>query len=78
MQPEIRRVVAEEWQVVLGVDGVEVTDNFFESGGDSMRALELMRRVDARLGHAFPLQVLFSHGGFADLVAAVESSRPVQ
>ncbi|GAA3193781.1 MULTISPECIES: non-ribosomal peptide synthetase [Streptomyces] len=43
------RVVLDAWQDVLDVDHLEGHDNFFENGGDSMKAIRSMVRIDRRL-----------------------------
>ncbi|MFE7898204.1 type I polyketide synthase [Streptomyces sp. NPDC057424] len=41
----LERAVAEQWQEVLGVEPVGIHDNFFDLGGDSMRAVLLAGRL---------------------------------
>ncbi|WP_338895252.1 beta-ketoacyl synthase N-terminal-like domain-containing protein [Streptomyces sp. TG1A-60] len=41
------RAVAEVWEEHLGIDGIGVHDNFFDLGGDSMRAVLLAGRLRA-------------------------------
>ncbi|GGK01900.1 hypothetical protein GCM10011583_36940 [Streptomyces camponoticapitis] len=43
------RLVIDAWLDVLGVDHLEGHDNFFEHGGDSMKAIRGMVRIDRRL-----------------------------
>ncbi|MFB7918443.1 amino acid adenylation domain-containing protein [Streptomyces sp. NPDC056061] len=43
------RVVLDAWRDVLGSDRLDGHDNFFESGGDSMKAIRSMVRIDRRL-----------------------------
>lgn len=42
---EIERAVIGEWEAALGIDGIGVDDNFFDLGGDSMRAVLLGDRL---------------------------------
>ncbi|WSQ13143.1 acyltransferase domain-containing protein [Streptomyces sp. NBC_01231] len=44
---ERERAVAEAWEEQLGIDGIGVHDNFFDLGGDSMRAVLLAGRLRA-------------------------------
>ncbi|MFI0263052.1 amino acid adenylation domain-containing protein [Streptomyces sp. NPDC017056] len=44
------RVVLDAWRDVLGVDHLDGRDDFFENGGDSMKAIRSMVRIDRRLG----------------------------
>ena len=42
--------VAEVWSEVLGIGSVGLHDNFFELGGDSLAGVDVVARVEARLG----------------------------
>jgi acyl carrier protein len=71
IDPEaISSVVAKEWCGVLEVPTVSREDEFFALGGDSLRAVELMSRVENRLGIAFPMEALFLEGEFGTVVDA--------
>jgi amino acid adenylation domain-containing protein len=48
------RRVAKLWQEVLGSAPVSATANFFESGGDSLRATQLVVRMQREFGQEFP------------------------
>jgi acetyltransferase-like isoleucine patch superfamily enzyme/acyl carrier protein len=48
------------WREVLGVAEVRVTDEFFSLGGDSLRATQLLRRIQQRFGAELPFSSLFS------------------
>lgn len=55
---ERERRLAEIWQQVLGVDRVGATDNFFDLGGESLRAVQIVYEIEARLGAVTPVSVL--------------------
>jgi acyl-CoA synthetase (AMP-forming)/AMP-acid ligase II/acyl carrier protein len=42
--------IAEVWSEVLGIAGVGLHDNFFELGGDSLAGVDVVARVESRLG----------------------------
>jgi hypothetical protein len=42
--------IAEIWQRLLSVEGVSVTDNFFDLGGHSMLATRAINEIHKRLG----------------------------
>jgi non-ribosomal peptide synthetase component F/acyl carrier protein len=71
---EIEEVIARLWEQVLGVEGVGRRENFFEVGGHSLRATQLMSRVRETFGVQVPLVVLFELPTVADLAAAVEDA----
>ena len=51
---ERERLIAGIWTAVLGVEEVGIHDNFFDSGGDSIRAAELLARVSQAIGIELP------------------------
>ncbi len=48
------------WQRVLGIPRLGIRDDFFDSGGDSLRALTLATQINQELGTAMPADVLLS------------------
>lgn len=63
------------WAEILGVEKVGINDNFFESGGDSIRGIQAIARANRAGIHLTPHQ-LFQHQTIAEL-AAVAGSAPV-
>ena len=51
--------IAALWSEVLGVDSVGVRDDFFDSGGDSLLAVQVIARIGSVLGLELPLHHLF-------------------
>jgi acyl carrier protein len=49
------------WQDVLRLDQVGIDDPFFELGGDSLLATQLISRVAQRRGRTIPLRAIFDH-----------------
>ncbi|MBZ0296674.1 MAG: SDR family NAD(P)-dependent oxidoreductase, partial [Anaerolineae bacterium] len=43
-------IVAEIWQQVLGIDHFTVNDNFFDLGGNSLLAMEVISRIEDQTG----------------------------
>lgn len=54
---------------------VDVRDDFFELGGDSLRAIRLAARVQAALGVELSPRVIFEHPILGDLATAVRRAR---
>ena len=67
------------WQHVLGAERIGVRDNFFDLGGHSLRAVELMEEIRRELGVRAPLNTVFRHptveGLCAELPAAPAALR---
>ena len=65
----ISKYIFDAWCRVLFVETVADGDNFFDSGGDSLSAVEMMEGVESVYNIEFPLEILFSSGRFDDLVS---------
>ncbi|MDR8412933.1 SDR family NAD(P)-dependent oxidoreductase [Nonomuraea sp. 3-1Str] len=58
-QSAAERGLAELWSEVLGVEPVGTRDNFFDLGGNSLVALQMLSLVKQRFGVAVPTVALF-------------------
>jgi acyl carrier protein len=66
------KVLAELWQRILRIDRIGTRDNFFESGGHSLLAMQLVGRVRDRFGIDLPLKNLFQRPQLSDLAARID------
>lgn len=57
----IERALLALWQAVLKRDGLGVNDNFFDVGGDSLAAVDILAGMETLAGHAVPLFILTEH-----------------
>ncbi|WP_424184742.1 phosphopantetheine-binding protein [Actinokineospora sp. G85] len=64
---EVDEVVAAEWSAVLDVDDPRPADDFFAVGGNSLLAVSLIERVEAKLGVELPIDEFFVEGTLASL-----------
>jgi len=64
---EIETTLAEIWQELLRVPQVGRHDHFFELGGSSLMASQVVVRLRKRLGLEVPLMQVFQTPGLADL-----------
>ncbi|MDH6624462.1 phthiocerol/phenolphthiocerol synthesis type-I polyketide synthase E [Streptomyces sp. LBL] len=73
------RAVAAHWEDVLGITGIGVEDNFFDLGGDSMRAVLLTNRLRTAGVLDVPVKRLLAAPTIAALVsdAAEDAFAPV-
>ncbi|MEU7114584.1 non-ribosomal peptide synthetase [Streptomyces sp. NPDC046182] len=66
--------VAELWREVLGVDGIGRTDVFFAVGGNSLKSLQLLNRVNATFGVQVSVRDFFAQPTVAGVAEAVETA----
>lgn len=72
---ELEEQLVEIWEQVLGVERVGVQDNFFDLGGHSLKATQVMARVQQALGVNVPLRNLFGDPTVAGLASALEQAQ---
>ncbi|MGE5497186.1 MAG: non-ribosomal peptide synthetase, partial [Syntrophothermus sp.] len=56
---ETEIIIAEVWKEILKRDTVSSNDNFFELGGNSIKAIQVMSKVQKRLGKKTYLNLIF-------------------
>jgi len=69
---ELERCLATVWQDTLHVDQIGVHDNFFEAGGDSIKSVVVINKLQARLGQAIQPVVLFDAPTIAELAGFLQ------
>jgi len=70
------KAVATVWREVLRIDEVGIEDDFFALGGDSLRALTMLARIEAGLGRRIPPVTFFANPTIAGLLAAAPGPAP--
>jgi amino acid adenylation domain-containing protein len=65
--------LAAVWKELLGLQRVGRDDNFFESGGHSMIAMQLVSRVRKRFNVDLPLRNIFQHPTLAGQAEVIEA-----
>jgi amino acid adenylation domain-containing protein len=69
---DTEQAIADVWAEVFGYGDIGVNDDFFELGGDSLKALTALSKVHRRLGMEIPVKEMFSHPTVARLAALVD------
>jgi amino acid adenylation domain-containing protein len=67
----VEELLAEIWSEILNVERIGIRDNFFDLGGHSMLATQLISRVRSNLQVEVPLRVLFEAPTVEGLAVAV-------
>ena len=72
---EQEQAVAEIWQELLGIQRVGIHDNYFELGGDSLLAVQIISRLRDNLEIELPLPRFFETPTIAGLTEFIETIR---
>ncbi|WP_339308746.1 amino acid adenylation domain-containing protein [Paenibacillus sp. FSL L8-0435] len=65
---EIRHILSQLWQELLGNGAVSLEDDFFELGGHSLKAISLASRIKEMFGLNLGLEEVFDHSVFEHMV----------
>ena len=68
-------LLAEIWQDLLGQEQVGIHDNFFERGGHSLIATQLVSRIREHFDIEFPLKGVFEFAQLKEMAASLDSSQ---
>ncbi|MGA4847519.1 phosphopantetheine-binding protein [Streptomyces sp. G5(2025)] len=69
---EIRNHVLNAWVEVLGHKNFDDTTQFFEAGGQSMKATQVLMKLRRHTGMRLPIRLVFDNPTVRELTAAVE------
>jgi acyl-CoA synthetase (AMP-forming)/AMP-acid ligase II/NAD(P)-dependent dehydrogenase (short-subunit alcohol dehydrogenase family) len=75
---DLEAAVAEAFREVLAAPRVGRQDSFFDLRGNSVRAVQVMASLNARLGSDLPLQALYRHPTVRELAAALAAGEPAR
>lgn len=74
-QSDIERELADVWHEVLGARRVSRSDNFFESGGNSLLVSQVISRIRKRWGAELSIHELFEAPTIAQLAERIDAMR---
>jgi NAD(P)-dependent dehydrogenase (short-subunit alcohol dehydrogenase family)/acyl carrier protein len=68
---ELKTTIRAFWTEATGIDGIGDDDDFFELGGDSLTAIQLMSQIRDSYGVELSIALLFEHPTVALLATAI-------
>jgi tyrocidine synthetase III len=74
--PGIEQELAMIWTKVLGVEQIGRTDNFFNVGGSSLKAIQVVSKVYKELNVQLTIAEIFSQPVLADMAALIIRQQP--
>ncbi|WP_198673745.1 non-ribosomal peptide synthetase [Algibacillus agarilyticus] len=77
-QPEtpIEQLLLTLWRDTLKIENLHVNSDFFQCGGDSLGALQLLTGVESQLGYRLPLATMLQHPTVSTLAQALANKSP--
>ena len=69
---DVEQLVADSWCKALGVEKISVYDDFFDLGGHSLIAVQVMAQLEKLTGKRLPLASLFTYPTVAELAQLVQ------
>jgi amino acid adenylation domain-containing protein len=75
---ETERKLAAIWEEVLGRERVGINENFFDAGGNSLRLIRMVRRINNQQGVKMELVTAFRHPTIAALAVCISESKPAR
>ncbi|NEQ12162.1 MAG: non-ribosomal peptide synthetase, partial [Moorea sp. SIO4E2] len=72
-QTETQKVLAEIWKEVLGIEQVGIHDNFFDLGGHSLMATQVVSRLQNTVQLELPISRLFENPTIKQLGADIDA-----
>ncbi|MEV0381740.1 non-ribosomal peptide synthetase [Nonomuraea sp. NPDC050643] len=70
----VHGIVESIWCDTLGVAAVTPSDDFFDLGGDSVRATQMVVLARERLTLGIPIRTIFDHSGFAVFCKEIDAA----
>ena len=77
-RPGVESIIADTWGEVLGRRGLSASDDFFQLGGHSLRAAQVVSRLNAAFGLTLSVRHLFDHSTITSLAAAIGPLLPAK
>lgn len=72
----VEKTIADVWSALLGIDEIDIEDDFFALGGNSLIAARAVARISSALGIDLKLSALFEAPTVAELARRVEPTSP--
>ncbi len=75
---EREKILVRVWEDFFGIDGIGVQDDFFELGGDSLQAVNILRQIRGKTNVNIPLKELFQLGNIEKTAQFIDRSAGAQ
>ncbi|GAA4089441.1 amino acid adenylation domain-containing protein [Mucilaginibacter panaciglaebae] len=69
------KIVASVWQECMGLTDISIDDNFFALGGHSLMAVQILSKLEKKLGKSFQLAILFKYPNIQSLANFIDNDK---
>lgn len=73
-QTKTESLLTDLWGIVLDCGGIHVNDHFFQLGGDSIKAMQLVAQLNQHFQKDIPLRLVFDHPVLKDQAKHLEEA----
>jgi amino acid adenylation domain-containing protein len=73
----VEQALADIWSDILGLERIGANDDFFERGGQSLRATRVISRIRSSLDVELPLRAMFESPRLSELATRIEAMRQI-
>jgi 3-oxoacyl-(acyl-carrier-protein) synthase/acyl carrier protein/NAD(P)-dependent dehydrogenase (short-subunit alcohol dehydrogenase family) len=70
---DVARKIASAWSEVLGVKEVDINDNFYDLGGDSIRATRLLKEIEKDFKGVIDISDIFTYPTISEMTDYISS-----
>lgn len=67
-EPQVKRI----FESFFGIENISMNSNFFELGGDSLKAVSLLNKIEKELGTKISISTLYDCASFGELTLEIE------
>ncbi|NEP88106.1 MAG: SDR family NAD(P)-dependent oxidoreductase [Okeania sp. SIO2C2] len=75
---QTEQTIAQIWQQILGIEQIGIQDDFFELGGDSLIAVQVIYKLRETLQIDLPLEAILNSGTIAKLFESIQATTSSQ
>jgi len=69
---EIEKMLCDSWQSFFGYERIGVLDDFFELGGDSLKAMTLLKRIHKSFNVEISIEDFFNNANIKGLAKEID------
>jgi amino acid adenylation domain-containing protein len=69
------KILTSIWQECMGINDISIDDNFFALGGHSLMAVQILSKLEKKLGRSFQLALLFKYPNIQSLANYIDNDK---